>query len=322
MASKKVEFKKIKLMDAATQTECDFTLLKSIIDKIENEVSKKTEKCKSIDLSPNIKADAAEPKYILDIIESYSGYFFGRMCKQKDKNAILKRDYSTLEYDDVYPDSEKEKVGIETFTYFIIDYKTGIVSTIIAKDAPGISKLNALFHAYNAKYYLEYENIPNKNGIELFYKSEGPVITQFQFDIANPSAELLLDVLGVKEPIVLDTMKNGVKNATLILKAEPREKIETNYEKIKKVLKYFLNKKEDYEGIKVKGRSKEFNSYVYDLKEEFFYYPVDINSMHSVKGVSVPYTLDEMTNQFENGLVKAYNSNKRAICAIADRKEN
>ena len=34
MASKKVEFKKIKLMDAATQTECDFTLLKSIIDKI------------------------------------------------------------------------------------------------------------------------------------------------------------------------------------------------------------------------------------------------------------------------------------------------
>ena len=72
----------------------------------------------------------------------------------------------------------------------------------------------------------------------------------------------------------------------------------------------------------VKGRSKEFNSHVYDLKEEFFYYPVDINSMHSVKGVSVPYTLDEMTNQFENGLVKAYNSNKRAICAIADRKEN
>lgn len=85
MASKKVEFKKIKLMDAATQTECDFTLLKSIIDKIENEVSKKTEKCKSIDLSPNIKADAVEPKYILDIIESYSGYFLAECANKKIK---------------------------------------------------------------------------------------------------------------------------------------------------------------------------------------------------------------------------------------------
>lgn len=320
MGTKKVEFRKVSLYELGTDKEISYKKLKPLFQNILKKHGIDNDKCSSIDLDPDITASDVKPKLILDVLRDDNETIFGRICRQKDRTAILRRDYETLKARDVLTNSQAVRVGIETFTYFILEYKTGILSIVMAKDVPGASSLNKLFLEYS-KYYISLENIPNKNGIELFYESKSPEISQFEFDIANPDAELLQKVLKIDEKQLIDTIKNGVKNARIILKAEPYKKIETDKKNIKRALTELTKKKNCYENVRVKGRSEDFDSHIYDLQDEYFSYPIKVKTFHSVDGKQVEYSLDEVTKQFQDGIKKAFEEYRELIVAIAKRDD-
>ena len=91
-------------------------------------------------------------------------------------NAMLKRDYQTLQADEVFTDAESRKQGIEVFTFFLYDYDKGIVSIVNAKGAPGTKALGKAIETYKPEYKLEFHNIPNEEGIKVYVTRKIPQI--------------------------------------------------------------------------------------------------------------------------------------------------
>lgn len=316
MAKKTVEFKRIDLMK--NSSEVPYKELKVIFDKIFLEKCVNNDKYRSLDLSPNIKPEDIEPKKILDLFEDDS-FLFGRVCKKKSRNALLRRDYETLKADEVFNGGESLKQGIEVFTFFILDYTKGILAIANAKDAPGASILNGILQNYCPEYSIEFTDIPNEEGVNALYNSTNPELSRVEFEITRPNIEYLLKVVGLNEKSILDVVNDKTILANVTIKAQPHKKLETDQNRIRKVIELLKSKKNAYDKIVVTGSSDEFNSRGFDLHAKYFTYPIEVKNYTYKQGMKVEYTLKEITEQFRNGLHEAYTGNYQMLIALADR---
>ena len=115
MASMTTEFFKVRLIKRAGKEELDYRLLGELLEGILAQHAVQNENYRSIDLSPKTEPDSADPKEVMDLFED-DKYLFGRLCRKKANNAVLKRNYETLEAENVFDGSEARKRGIEEFT--------------------------------------------------------------------------------------------------------------------------------------------------------------------------------------------------------------
>lgn len=317
MASMTVEFYKVELKNEARKKDEDYLKIKNIIQEIMVNCHEH-DAYKSIDLSPGVSPNSIEPKEIMDIFED-DKYLFGRICRKKKNNAILKRDYSTLEAEEVFTDSESRSRGIEVFTFFIYDYIKGILSIVNSKGAPGTKSIKLLMDIYKPEYSLGFVNIPNEEGIRVLYNSGHPEISKLEFELPSPDAEFLQSVLGLDEEIIRDMIQEDVFTASISLKPVPYGKLLKSTEKVRDVLDILINKKAKYSKTKVRGRSEQFNSRDFDLNAKMFTYPIDVVTYRIVNGRKVEYSLQEVVDQFRSGLKKAYENNYDLITGIANR---
>lgn len=316
MAKKTVEFKRIDLQK--NMKEVPYTELKSVFERIFSEKCVDNEKYRSLDLSPNINPDNIEPKKILDLFEDES-FLFGRVCKKKSRNALLRRDYETLKADEVFNGTDSLKQGIEVFTFFIIDYSKGILAIANAKDAPGASVLNSILQNYCPEYSIEFTDLPNEDGVNVFYNSTNPELSRMEFEITRPNIEYLLKVVGLNEKSVLEVVNDKTVSANIVIKAQPRKKLETDQSRIKKIIDLLKGKKNEYAKVVVTGSSDEFNSRGFDLHAKYFTYPIEVKNYEYKQGKKVEFTLSEITEQFRAGLCDAYTGNYQMLIALADR---
>lgn len=316
MAKKTVEFKRLDLKKNAKDVE--YRELKGIFNKIFEEKCVDNGKYRSLDLSPDIQPESVEPKKILDLFED-GAFLFGRVCKKKSRNALLRRDYETLKAEEVFNDTDSLKKGIEVFTFFILDYTKGILAIANAKDAPGATILNNILQNYCPEYTIEFTDIPNENGVNALYNSTNPELTKVEFEITRPDIEYLLRVVGLNEESVLEIVNDKTILANVTIKAQPYKKLETDQNKIKKVIDILKSKKDEYNKVVVTGRSDDFNSRGFDLHAKYFTYPIDVKNYEYKKGKKVEYTLDEITEEFKTGLHDAYGGNYQMLIALADR---
>lgn len=196
MASMTVEFFKVVLKNSANNGEEDYKIIKSIFEEITNQ-STVHENYQSIDISPEIEPNSVEPKEIMDFFEDQN-YLFGRACRKKMNNAMLKRDYQTLQADEVFTDAESRKQGIEVFTFFLYDYDKGIVSIVNAKGAPGTKALGKAIETYKPEYKLEFHNIPNEEGIRVLYNLQD-VVEQFRVGLHKAYEENYDLIVGIAD---------------------------------------------------------------------------------------------------------------------------
>lgn len=314
-----VEFFKVFLKETGSKRELDIVKLKTLFEEIFRREGKDCKKYISIDLSPDRVPNDIEPKEVLDIFRD-DKYLFGRICRQKSNNAILKRDYDNLIAQDVFTDAEARKRGIEVFTFFILDFVKGILAMANAKGAPGEHSLDSLFKAYNNSYYLEFANIPNEEGINMLYNSKNPKISGFEFDVPSPNAEFLQRVLGLDEDIIKEIIQNDVMTATVMLKPVPYQKMIKGPNKVKEILDILKRKKKNFSKCIVRGGSEDFNSRRFDLHAKYFTYPIEVRKYRQINGKNVEYSLEEIIEQFRIGLHRAYEMNYDLLLAIADRR--
>ncbi len=219
MPDKTVEFWSMNLIDKKKKDVLNPIELNNIFNDIFNKYCIKTQECKTLDLTPKITPDSYEPKILLDIYDvDKDNFMFARISKKKENSAMQRRDYSTYIANDVFTNAEMRKLGIEVFTYFIIDYSKGVISIVNAQGAPGPRILNWIFEEYNKDYEIEFVNIPNKAGIEALYKSQAPVITGYEFEVPIPNAEYLQEILHLDEKEITTIVNENVHKATLILR--------------------------------------------------------------------------------------------------------
>lgn len=319
MAYKKAYFSRVELYDSKSKNELDYHLLQEIYQNILNEKAVRTKEGVTLRLNP--QATLSDPKLMLDIINYKEGFLFGRISKQKENNAILKRGYVTLDAEDVFTPTEARNNGIEIFTYFLLDYNTGIFMMVSAQGAPKASVMNNILWEYNRDYYTEFVDIPNDEGIQVLFNDEEPEVVGFEFDVPRPSAQYLQEILELDEPELFETLSNGVKKARIILSARKYDSVEKDKSKVAKIIEILQNNKKKYPRLIIKGKGKKVKSQNFDLHAKYFSYPIDIKKTHIVAGNVVEFNLEELTAQFSIGLYDAYCSNYALLIALADREE-
>lgn len=318
MAAMTVEFFKVKILKRSNREELEYKLIEQILGSIFEKYAVKNNGSTSIDLSPKIMPNSVEPKEVMDLFDDDS-YLFGRICRKKANNAIIKRDYTTLKAETVFTNMESTKNGIEVFTFFILDYNKGILSIVNTKGAPGTKAFKALCENYCPEYDFEFMSIPNEEGVRVLYLSENPEISRMEFELPSPNAEFLQRVLGLNEGVIRDIIKDNVYSASIIFKPAPYNKLVCKKEKVKEILDILINKKKQFSKTLIKGKSEKFGSRNFDLNARLFTYPIDIRQYRIVQGQRIEYSLQEIVEQFKYGLHMAYETNYDMINAIADR---
>ena len=317
MASMTVEFFKVELMNQLSKCKENFANIKKIIDEILSEIQIQ-DGYRSIDLAPEITPNDIVPKEVIDVFDD-SQYLFGRICRKKANNAILKRDYFTLRAEEVFNSEESKKSGIEFFTFFILDYEKGILSIVNAKGAPGKRAISSLIERFRPEYCLEFIDIPNKDGIQVLYNSMAPEISRIEFDIPTPNAEFLQRVLGLEEDIIREMIQDNVMSASVLLKPTPYGKLLRKRDSVRSVLDILFWSRNNFKKTLIKGNSEKFSSRNFDLNSKFFTYPIDVKMYRIIKGKQVNYSLEEVVEQYRIGLHRAYEDNYDLIVGIANR---
>ena len=320
MANKTVEFLKIDILERISGYKLDYRILESIMKDVISKKAINGSECIILDLTPNIQADSIEPKIILDIFDNHK-YLFGRICKKKSNNAILQRDYSSLEPAEVFTPAEARRKGIEVFTFFIIDYAKGIISIANAQDAPGANILNYILDNYSSDYVMKFTNIPNQDGINLLYTSTSPEITRLEFEVPSPDPQYLQKILKLNEEEIAYIASSDMMTTTLTLKPSPRKSLEKDQGKVKRIIEILKDRNDNYKHTIIRGKSNEFGNKEFDLHAKFFTYPITIKKNHVVDGKKKEYNLNEITDQFKDGLNQAYYANKELLIALSNRED-
>lgn len=318
MASMTTEFFKVKLIKVFNKQELDYRHIKDIFEDILNSHAVDNGNYKSLDLSPNITPVSVEPKEIMDVFDDEK-YLFGRLGRKKANNVFQKRNYSTLEAESVFNNSEVLDKGIEAFTFFILDYTKGVLSIVNTKGAPNIKAFTLLCESYCKDYELEFESVPNEDGIAVLYGAKTPEISKMEFEIPTPNAEFLQSVLGLDEDVIKEMIQDSVYSSIITLKATPYNKLLSSKDKVTEVLEILMRSKKKYSKALVRGNSESFGSRNFDLHAKYFTYPIEIKRHRMIQGKKVEYSLLELANQYKNGLHMAYESNYDIVNAIINR---
>ncbi|WP_018249808.1 hypothetical protein [Orenia marismortui] len=128
----------------------------------------------------------------LEVIDFNDEYLFARLGKTKNDTAVHLRDRIDLKPAEI---EKEDNQDIEIYTYFLLNFKTGIVTFINTLSAPSITVLNDLITQFVSQKNIGTEILPilTKDVVDII-KGKG-VISNIQFSVALPSDE----VLGYKE---------------------------------------------------------------------------------------------------------------------------
>lgn len=277
----------------------------------------------SIDLS-----DEDNLHMVGDVFEYKDKYLFMRISKQKITGSLIEREYKNLKTEALLADKNENEEGIEAYTYLKLDYQTGILGIINQQGAPGVGYLNALFKKYSSvKYSLNFESIPNSNGIKLLYNGEDSKISSLEVELPIPNAEFLSEILNWNDSDTLGILSNDKLRLSIKLSAG-RRGITTDSYQTQKVIRQV--KRAHY--IKGKLRAKQRTSETlrdYNIYSENFKYPVHIpfytyvsEFNREVANSRRYYNSTDLIEKYKTGLDEAFSKNWDMLKAIANRDGN
>lgn len=153
-------------------------------------------------------------KYIIEIISYNKHMVFAKIGMQNASNTVALRDQKTLESEKV---PMRESQLLELYTYFLIDFSTGVLAYIGINGAPKISAIQSLFNSYYTdtdKYEARISSIMTRDVLKTLTKKG--TISKIEFSVAIPSDDILSEVMGVGEK-AYDSIRN-VKEGTITYK--------------------------------------------------------------------------------------------------------
>ena len=320
MASTKVYFYRVDLCNTKNEHEIEYdgNLLRNTIDALIERKGKRQDGFISIDISPTRETTNPKPKETLDFFRD-DAYIFGRLCRKKPNNQIIKRNYETLSADSVFQPQEEVSLGIEEYSFFLLDPTTGILLMATKQGAPTQRALTALSKTFELEIMMTFKEIPNNDGVRLFYESSSPEISRITVELPTPDAEFLQSVLKLPDGEIMDMLKDGVAHVDLVLKPEPRNAMLKGEQIVKGAITHLQKHLPGFDKAVVRGKSNSFTTREFDLKEQFFSHTIDVSKTHIVGGQTVSYRLEEIVDQYRTALHNAYDTNREYILHLAGR---
>lgn len=319
MSQRTAEFYKIILKYEQTKQKVDYHNLKEILNNIIDNYGVTNEKITTIDLDPNISPGEFESKMVLDIFPTTeNNYLFGRVCKQKSKSGMIKRDYLTYIPDEVFTPEVAAKQGIEVFSYFLLDYSSGIMVSATSNQVSTKRGLDEIIQHYAPTYELEFIAIPNSDGIQLLYDAGSPQLYRIEFDCPRPSSEYLQQMFGLDETQLLYLASADIDSMQITLKAKRAHPLTRKPKNVRGILD-FLRKMKNMNDIKVRGKSERFNATEFSFYSQYYTYPIDVVKYKILNGTRAECSLDELTENFEIALKLAYTNSYNQVRALAGR---
>ncbi len=263
---------------------------------------------KSIDLteySDNLHTSA-------DYITQTDNSVFMRLCKQKLRTGLSKRDYVENTVDDVIPGTNESRNGIEACTYAYINYEPCIMEIVSAQTAPKETVLRRFFTIYNKDYYVDLLPIPNPHSLESLYKSNNPKIKKLQLDVAIPNLNLLSDLLGWNDKEIESLVINGGLKASVCLQPENnnRGSYICSNEDSRKMIDIIRSKgRAKYKKASLSGNEDKENLRQYNFFDDNFSFPLPITDYKKSNGDVISFDTIQLLNTYKKKMILLYNEN-------------
>ena len=272
------------------------------IEKIFKEILEKSmQKLSNLHYATEVKTNSN--KYVIEIISYNNNIAFAKIGLQNDASTFALRDQSTLESENV-PMSESQL--LEVYTYFLIDFSTGIIAYVGINGAPRISAIQSLFN----KYYCAENNsecvvvsIMTRDVLKIIKRKSK--ISKILLTVAVPSNNILNEVTGEtrNDFYALQNVKTSTIQYTVV--ALRNSNIFSNSSNLSEFMANVKSKFGDnLKNVSVNAKDDDGPTQTYDLLEYNFTQKVSLVDSNSEK-------LSE--DDFREALMKTYNSNKKEL---------
>lgn len=253
-------------------------------------------------------------KITLDILRNNNEFLFARVGKETEHYNIVKRNKETKQSEEVLKITEKDKI-LEVCTYFLLDYKKGIVGFIFGKAAPTPNVIVSIITDYSDDYTLCIDRISSPESVKSLLKP-GSTIKKIKYTMRTPNIEIL-DALKIR-PGLKNKMIHMEKQEIDILMKNGNKSMFSSMDEMKEFIdEMFLAKeKEDIVlyGNSGNGRQKEFKFLDQDIS-----YSIDIKEYNKIGKEKSRLNNDEINQNVYNDLKSLYNKNYQEILMYAGK---
>lgn len=313
MATRRVYYYKINIFDRYTQN--DLTLNANTIF---NDVFRAN--CVNANGLNSLILDQGEnnvDRITMDIIRVDDHHLFARVGKTKDINEALIRDTITNEINTVVDVADNEHKKLEIFTYFMLDYTTGILGFIGGQSAPNVINLINIINKYSDIYLMEIENIVSNETVRALL-TPGSVISKLNYNFRVPSIEIL-EALNVPREIIDVLTDTDLTQARLVLRNDKRKNLTSEQNTIGRLIDAIQHNPLDVsDGISLTGRTVNTSLQEFSFDMQNFSTTVDIATSHVLNGIISPYTLEEVADEAFARMSLAYNNQKNNIINLGN----
>lgn len=312
MANKKVYFYKITVKQAITNKDVT-AKLKNIFNSIFNKYSTGINKgtAKSMTLH-HIGEEIS-----LDVLIDDNQWCFSRVGKKKDPAYNIIRNNSTKDYQYVLSQNELLNKSLEVCTYFLINYRTGLVAFIMGIDAPSVQVLVNIVNEFEQNYIMSIDNILNPESVNKLIVP-GAVLNKIQYTFRTPNPEVLV-ALGLKKEQVTALGLMDLSEIRLVIKNQPHKYLSKNPKHIENLIKELKKLPEKFrQSFLLVGRTPKTSSKTYGFKEENMCFNVDIPNEKIVDGQKIKLTPDDIANEIYDKLRFLYNDNEGELMCMAN----
>jgi hypothetical protein len=243
---------------------------------------------------------------IVDILEHQSTHLFGTIGCTKNENRLRRiRNTTNLAHIDFQLDPN---TILEDYTFFYMDYLTGIISVLNSKGAPDIKTLKRLLFN-DPEMEPDIYPIQNRNVSRALDRIEEVGGIELRF--AVPPDELLGDNGMCASMQIINQFKNdGFERCEL------RLYMDRNNPKRKQPKEIIKHVKETYELVK-----DSYNNKVYKLEklgllatpEDDRQQPINVLELYFTKGVNIKIDEDFSEERIKDALFVVYNNMKEEI---------
>lgn len=263
MGTKNVYFYAMYLIE--DEKPIDHTNIKTIFDEVFNSTGVKV-----FGGIKSIEIESPSSKIYIDKKWENDNYLYGSIGRIKENNSIQIRDFVTCETSDVLDSSLIDKRGLEVFTYFLMDYKTGIVCAVKNLGAPSIRTLCEIIKKKGEEYDAVTKPIFNIGPEKIEKLMKCDILYSIDMSHAIPDPSVLGPMgMGTKEILKLTKAGVGKSYARTIIRGGMRKALLKGNSKIKNVVKSFIDNIQDYDKLIVHAKIEGEEEDGYNLVEQF-----------------------------------------------------
>lgn len=245
----------------------------------------------------------------LDILHNGNDYLFARVGKTKDINEALIRDIRTNQIDNVVNPNEIGFKKLEIFTYFLLDYATGLLGFIEGQSAPSVNSIGNIINNYSDIYEMTLENIVSGEAVRTLL-TPGSVISKLNYTFRVPNPEILAG-LGLKREVIDILTDTDITQARLVIRNDNRRYLTTEPNVIQRLIgaigELSLDENSD---ISIVGRTASSSLQEYSFEMQNYSSSIDIPTTRVDNGLLVTLPLEEIATEAFLRMRAAYTFNR------------